>query len=165
MVSGWSERVRDGLDALPGGGDLVSPGPVRGDLERSAAAAADDAGGGMQEAVAQGLRLCPGEVAVQGGEPEPGQQDAGGHGGVEPGLVDVIVVRGEMSQPGVLAGADDVLDPGVDPVGGVGVSTLAAPASGAVGQVRGPQRVAPAAGGLEQGQLGAGVRALAAGED
>jgi hypothetical protein len=36
---------------------------------------------------------------------------------------------------------------------------------GLSGQVRGPQRVAPPVGGLEQGQLGAGVRALGAGED
>ena len=29
---------------------------------------------------------------------------------------------GEMADPGVLAGADDVLDPGGEPVGGVGVA-------------------------------------------
>ncbi len=69
-----------------------------------------------------------------------------------------------MSQPGVLPGAD-VLDPGVDPVGGVGVGALAAPASGAGGQVRGPQRVALPAGRLEERELGAGVGPLAAGED
>jgi len=69
--------VRDGLDARPGGGDLLCPGPGGGDLQGSAAAAADEAGGGVQDAVAERLRLCCGEVAVQGQELQPGQQDAG----------------------------------------------------------------------------------------
>jgi hypothetical protein len=70
-----------------------------------------------------------------------------------------------MSRPGVLRGADDVLDAGVDAVGGVGVGALAAPAPRLRGEVRGPQRVAPPVGCLEQGQLRAGVGPLAAGED
>src|SRR6202522_1320832 len=93
----WSVGVRNGVDALPGGDDLLGPGPVRGDLEGSSASAAHQAGGGVQEAVAQRLRLCPGEVAVQGQQLQPGQQDAAGHRGVEPGLVEVVVTGGEMS--------------------------------------------------------------------
>ena len=54
---GWSDRVRDRVDALPGGDDLSGPGPGGGDLEAPAAAAADEAGGGVQEAVAQRLWL------------------------------------------------------------------------------------------------------------
>src|ERR1700722_12334304 len=108
----WSDWVRYRLDALPGGDDLVGPGPGGGDLEGPAASAADEAGGGVQEAVAQRLRLCFRQVALQGQQLQPGQQDAGGHRGVEPGLVDLVVVRGEMSQPGALPGADDVLDAG-----------------------------------------------------
>ena len=50
-------------------------------------------------------------------------------------------------------------------MGGVDVGALAAPAFRGGGQVGDPQTVAPAAGGLEQGQLRAGVRPLAAGED
>ena len=165
LCFGWSDGMRHRVDALPGGGDLFGPGPGRGDLEGSAAAAADEAGGGVQEAVAQGLRLRFREIAVEGGELQPGQQDAGGHRRVEPGLVDRVVVRGEVAQAGVLAGADDILDAGVDAVGGVGVGALAAPASGVSGQVGRPQGVAPAVGRLEQGQLGAGVGPLAAGED
>src|ERR1035437_7419787 len=65
--------------------------------------------GGVQDAVAQRLRLRPGRVAVQGDELQPGQQDAGDHGRVEPRLVDLVVVRGEVAEPGVLAGADAVL--------------------------------------------------------
>ena len=60
----WSDRVRG--YALPGGGDLFGPGPGRSDLEGPAASAADQAGGCVQEAVAQRLRLCFRQVAVQG---------------------------------------------------------------------------------------------------
>jgi hypothetical protein len=63
---GWSGGLRDGLEALPGGGDRLCPGPGGGDFQGSAASAADEAGGGAQDALAQGLRLCCGEVAVQG---------------------------------------------------------------------------------------------------
>jgi hypothetical protein len=70
-----------------------------------------------------------------------------------------------MAEPGVLPGADHVLDPGVDPVTCVDVGALAAPALGILRQVRRPQAVAPPVGRLEQGQLGAGMRPLAAGED
>jgi hypothetical protein len=52
----WSYGVRDGLDALPGGGDLLCPGPGCGDLQGSAAPAADQAGSGVQDPVAQLLR-------------------------------------------------------------------------------------------------------------
>ena len=91
MGFGWSGGMRYRVDALPGGDDVLGPGPVHGDLEGSASSAADEAGGGVQEAVAQCLRLCAGKVAAQGDEPQSGQEDAGGHGGVEPGLVDLVI--------------------------------------------------------------------------
>jgi hypothetical protein len=67
-----------------------------------------------------------------------------------------------MPDSAVFPGTDAVFDPGVDPVGGVDVGGLAAPAAGPRWQVGDLQGVAPAVFGLEQGQLGAGVRALAA---
>jgi len=134
----WSGWVRDGLDVLPGGGDLFCPGPGGGDFEASAACAADEAGGGVQDAIAQRLRFRSCEVAVQGQDLQPGQQDAGDHGGVEPCLVQPVVMRGEMPEAGVLPGADDVLDAGVDAVGGVDVGVLAAPAFRHDGQVGDP---------------------------
>jgi len=70
-----------------------------------------------------------------------------------------------MSQAGVLAGADGILDAGLDPVGGVDVGVLAQPALGGGGPVGGPQAIPPAVFGLEQGQLRAGMRPLTAGED
>ena len=76
-----------------------------------------------------------------------------------------VVVGRKVAEAGVLAGVDDVLDAGVDPVACVDVGALAAPAPGVLGQVRRPEAVAPAVAGLEQGELRAGVRPLAAGED
>jgi hypothetical protein len=68
--------VRDGVDALPGGDDVVGPGLDRGDLEGPAASAADEAGSGVQEA--QGLGLGFRQVAVESQQLQPGQEDAGG---------------------------------------------------------------------------------------
>src|SRR6266480_2363390 len=71
---------------------------------------------------------------------------------------------GEMTEPGVLPGADHVLDAGVDPVACVDVGALAAPAPRVLWQVRRPQGVTPPVFRLEQGELRSGVRTLAAGE-
>ena len=60
---------------------------------------------------------------------------------------------------------DGVLDPGVDAVAGVDAGVLPAPALGGGGQAGDPQLVAVAVLVLEQAEFGAGVRALAAGED
>ena len=54
-----------------------------------------------------------------------------------------------------------VLQACVDSVGGVDIGELAAPAAGAHGQVGDPQGVLPSVLSLEQGELGAWVRALA----
>ena len=71
----------------------------------------------------------------------------------------------ELADPGVFAGAHAVFDPGVDPVGGIDVGQVGAPAPQVSGQVGNPQRVPPPVFGLEQGELGAGMGALTAGED
>jgi hypothetical protein len=44
-------------------------------------AAAGQPGGGIQDAVAQGLRFGLGRVVIQGEQAEPGQQGRGGQGG------------------------------------------------------------------------------------
>jgi hypothetical protein len=49
----WSGGLRERVDALPGGGDRVRPGPGSLDFQVAAPSAADQAGGGMQDAVAQ----------------------------------------------------------------------------------------------------------------
>ena len=128
-------------------------------------AAAGQPVGGVQDAVAQSLRLGPGQVAVQGEQAEPGQQGRGGEGGGLPRLVHRQRGGRVLADAAVLAGTDGVLDPGVHPVGCVDIGVLAAPAAGGAWQVSDPQGVPPAVFGLGQGELGAGVRALAAGED
>src|SRR2546430_9946811 len=64
-----------------------------------------------------------------------------------------------MTEAGLLAGADAVLDPGVRAV--AGLEELGAVGGGAGSQ----QLVAPPVGLLEQRQLGSGVGFLAAGDD
>jgi hypothetical protein len=71
----------------------------------------------------------------------------------------------QMPQAGVLAGADHLLDAGVDAVRGVDVGAVPAPAFGGSGRVCCPQAVPPAVAGPEQGRLGARMRPLAARED
>ena len=123
QVAGTGSRrsagVGDGGDPLPGPDDRLSPWPVRGNLPASAASAADQAADVVQDAVAQRLRLGSGEIAVQGDQLEPAEQDLRGHRGGHPGLVDDLeLVRREAADPGVLPGADGVFDPGMDPMGG-----------------------------------------------
>src|SRR5712692_8686338 len=161
----WSGGLREGVDTLPCLGDLLSPWPVRGDLESFAACAADEAGSCVENPVTDRFRLGSGEVAVEGEQLQPGEQGLGGHGGGQPRLVDVEVVGGEMPESGVLAGADRVFDPGVDAVACVDVGGLAAPAFGFHRQAGDPQGVPPAVRGFHQGEFRAGVGALAAGED
>ena len=95
-----------------------------------------------------------GQVAVQGQEPAPGEEGLPGHRCGQPRGVDPEVYGGEVTQAGGFAGADGVLDPGVDPVSCVDIGGLSEPALGARGPVRGLQGVPAAVPGLEQGQLG-----------
>ena len=92
MVAGMACRssggVRQGGDPGPGSGDGLGPGPARGDLQPASPAAAGQPGGGVQHPVAQGLGLGVGQVAVEGDQPEPGQQGGGDQRGGQPGGVD-----------------------------------------------------------------------------
>src|SRR5689334_5363669 len=77
----WSGGLWQGADPVPGGGDVGGPRPDGLDAQAALPAAAGESGGGVPDAVAQGLGLDPGQVAVQGEQPEPGQQDRGGQRG------------------------------------------------------------------------------------
>src|ERR1035437_5028975 len=77
MDSWWSGALRQRGDHGPGGGDGIGPGPGRCDSQAAPAAAAGQPGGGGQDAGAQGFRLGFGQVAVQGQQPQPGQQGGG----------------------------------------------------------------------------------------
>jgi len=80
-----------------------------------AALAFDDPPGGMQDLVAQSLWFRFGQVAVEGEEPQPGQQITGDGGGLAPGGIDLVDGRWQMSQAGAFRAADPVLDPGLRP--------------------------------------------------
>src|ERR1022692_122790 len=84
----WSGGLRQGGDHGPGGGDGIRPGPGRGDSQAAPAAASGQPGGGVQDLVPQRFRLGAGQVAVQGEQPQPGQQGGGDQGGGQPRRVD-----------------------------------------------------------------------------
>ena len=159
----WSAGVRQRADTLPGPGDRLGPGPVRGEFPAAPPPAADQAGGGVQDPVAQRLGLGLGEVAVHSEELEPGEQDLRDHRRGQPGLVKGVTVGGEPADPGVLARADTVLDPGMDAMAGVDVGGLAPPALRGGRQVGDPQLVPVPVLMLEKRQPGAGMGPLAAG--
>src|ERR1019366_7251039 len=115
--------------------------------------------GCVQDVVAQRFRLGFGEVAVEGEEAEPGEQVAGGGRGLAPGGAGLVVPGRQMAQAGRLGAADPVLDPGLGPVAGSGELDLPARGAGRGDLV--PLALVL----LEQGQLGAGVRVLAADQD
>jgi hypothetical protein len=71
------------------GHDGAGPWPGCRDFQVAAPSAAHQPGSGVQDAVAQSFRLGFGEVAVEGQQPEPGQQDGGGQRGGHPRLVDL----------------------------------------------------------------------------
>jgi hypothetical protein len=99
----WSGGVRQGGDAFPGGHDGIGPGPGGGDLQPAAPGSAGQAGGGVEDPVAQGLRLGAGEVAVQGDQLEPGDQVGGDQGRGQPCAVDRQGLLREPADARVLA--------------------------------------------------------------
>src|ERR1022692_5220535 len=149
----WSGSLRERVDTLPRGGDRPGPRPGGLDFQAPFPSAVYQPGGGVQDPVAERSGLGFGEVAVEGEQFQPGEQDLPGHRRGQPGGVDLVVKRGEMPQASVLAGADRVLDSGVDPVRGVDVGALPEPAFRGCGPVRCPQAVSPAVLSLEQGPL------------
>src|SRR5712692_89851 len=138
-----------------GGEKRLCPGPAPRQAKPGAPARADHLAGDVEEALAQALRLGPGELAVEAEDPRPGEQVLGRQGELEPGLVVVEAVEGEVSHPRVLAGADLVLDPGA-----VAVAELER-GDVLIGLVGDEAGVAVAVG-VEDLELGPGVRALAA---
>jgi hypothetical protein len=115
--------------------------------------------GDVQQAVAQGLGLGLGEGAFQQRQAQPAQQVAGDGGGQAPGPIDLDRGRGQLTEAGLLAGADAVFDSGVGTV--AGFEEL----GGCAGGVGGQELVASPVGLLEQGELRAGVGFFAAGDD
>jgi len=77
--------------------------------------AAGDAGGDVQDPVAEGADLAGGQVGVVGEADQfrPGDQIGCGEDDFEPGGVRVGSVTGQVTQPGGLGLPDPVLDAGV----------------------------------------------------
>lgn len=68
--------------------EFVPPGPGRGDPEAKATAAASDAGGCVQQPVAQLLWLGGGQLSLPQQGLGPGEQVGGGEGQLQPCLVE-----------------------------------------------------------------------------
>ena len=91
-----------------------------GQAQEDLASAAGDAGGDVEQAVAQRLGFGAVQVGLVGQEHRLGEceQVRGDQGELDPDGVDVGVPGGQVSDAGVLAGPDSVLDAGVRAVSG-----------------------------------------------
>jgi len=98
---------------MEGVDDLRGPWPSGGESKVALPSAADQAGGYVQHEEPQRLRLNLRKIAVEGEQPEPGDQVCGNGDDLDPGLVDGVLARGQPAQPGVLSGLDPVLDAGM----------------------------------------------------
>jgi hypothetical protein len=107
--SGGSAAQRQRAEAGQPGGSAV-PRARFPEAEDQAAGVAGDAGGHVQQPVAQGLGLGHLEVAVQQQHLGPAKQVLDGQHHLQPDLVAAQQVKGEVAQPAGLAAADAVLD-------------------------------------------------------
>ncbi len=116
---------------------------------------AGEPAGDVQEPVAQPLRLAAGEFAFQEQPLGPGEQILRAEDELEPGRVWLEAAEGEVLKAGVLAAADPVLDDGVL---AVELFEPLDPPSLLVGD----EDLEAVAVVVAEGELGAGVRPLAA---
>ena len=66
------------VESLVGASEVIGPAPLFGKAEDDAPRFADDAPGGVEQAVAQRLGLGPDQLAVEAGDAEPGEQVGAG---------------------------------------------------------------------------------------
>jgi len=129
MVASPSDGVQ-GLESVPGGGQVAGPCPAGWDLQDAAAGVGDHAGRGGQNPEAQGLGGGVGQVAVEGEVAQPGGQRGGQGGQLQPGRVAAVVDRGQVAGAAGRELLDPVFDVGLGavsrveeldlPTGGVG---------------------------------------------
>jgi hypothetical protein len=134
---------------VEGVGELIRPGPTMVDSDSGSALPAYEAGGDVQQPVAQHLGLGLGQVVGQEGGLGPSDQVGRGQRELQPGLVDRQVAGGEATDPGLLKVSNLVLYPGVGPVPGFQPGELT---DGRVGRYG---LIAPAVMGFQQRDLGA----------
>ena len=91
-----------------------------GQAQEHSALAAGDAGGGVEQPVAQRLGFSAVQLGLAGEQHRlgVGEQVGGDQGELDPDGVDVFVAGGQVAQAGVLTGADAFLDAGVRPMAG-----------------------------------------------
>ena len=79
-----------------------------------------DAGGGVEQPVAQGLGFGPVQLGLVGEQHRLGEREqvGGDQRQLDADGVDVLVPGGQVAQAGVLTGADAFLDAGVRPMAG-----------------------------------------------
>src|ERR671918_285287 len=145
------------VQAAEGGDKLIGPGPAASDAQPGLPPGADDDAAGVQQAVAEAFGFGPGEVAVEGEQPGPGEQVAGDEGELNPSLVDGEGGGGQVGQPSVFGVADATLGTAASPVEGFEVGDVV------VGQVGNAVLVAVPVD-VGEGELGAGVGVFAAGD-
>ena len=151
----WGSAPGQGCsESLEGSQELVSPGPGVVDTEVEATASGGEAGGDVEEPVAEGFGFGFGQFTVEAEELGPCQQIGGDDRSGEPGLVTDEVFEGEVGQAAVFPGADAVLDSGVLAVSKLKLGNAG---GGGVGEVAG---VTPALDGVEDAELGARVGAF-----
>ena len=150
---------RQGADGGERGDEVGGPGPGGREAEVSSSGAVGQAGGDVQEPVAQRLRLARLQGRGQREQAQPRGQVGGDRGGQRPGLVDGVLAGREPADAAVLGVADPALDAGVGAVPGFEERDLSGLGVGGDGLV------APAVGVFEQRQLRAGVGMFAADDD
>ena len=128
-------------------GELIGPGPPVVDFDLGSALPAGEAGGDVQQPVAQRLGFGLGQLTAQQDGLGPSDQVGGGEGQLQPGLVDLKLSRREAADPGLLDSCGLVLDAGVCPMPGVQPGQL--PGRGVGGQ----RLVTPAVVGFEHADL------------
>ena len=104
-------RALDRAQPRERGDERGRPWPVGLEAQSGAAAVTDDPAGGVKQPVAQSLGLGDRELTVKADQLRPREEVLGDQRDLQPGLVVLEGVVGEVAHAGVLAGADAVLDP------------------------------------------------------
>ena len=149
-------RHRQLSEPREGGGELLRPGPAPLQPQSGAAGMEGESAGGVQGAVAKPLGLQAGELAAQQQGVGQGEEQLGDQHQLHPDRVHLEIAEGEVVEAHLLGAADPVLAAGA----GAMVALELCGHSHAVGE----DRLEAVAVGIGEGELGAGVGALAADE-
>ena len=120
--------------------------------------AVGEAGGDVEEAVAQRFGFCFGEVTVEADELCSGEQARGEHRDGGPGFVADVVLEWQVGHAGCFPAAHPVLDSGMATMAGFELDDIAV----GVGDERG---VTPPVVGVEDRELSAGMGSFATTDD